>query len=123
MGVLGDYPHGMGDGDYGGARFVQAPDQVHHAPLLGVVEAGGRLVQDQDLRPHSEHRGDRDPLALAFGQPERVFLPASSSPTAASASETRSLISSSSKPRTFGPKATSSKTVSEKIWWSGFWKT
>src|SRR3712207_7337446 len=25
--------------------------------------------------------------------------------------------------RIFGPNATSSATVSEKIWWSGFWKT
>ncbi len=46
-----------------------------------------------------------------------------SSPTSPMASRTLSFISSSSRPRFFGPKATSFATVSSKSWYSGYWKT
>ena len=49
-------------------------DQVHHAALFGVIQARGRLVQDQDLRTHGEYARHRDPLALALGESERVFV-------------------------------------------------
>src|SRR5215211_1453114 len=76
VGILGDDPHGVGDDDDSGTRLVKAPDQIHHAALLGVVQPRGRLVQDQDLRTHGQDRCDRDPLALALGESERIFVSA-----------------------------------------------
>src|SRR5919199_1938407 len=76
VGVLRHDPHGVGDDDDRRALLVQAPDEIHHAPLLGVVEARCRLVQDQDLGSHGQHGGHSDPLSLALREPERVLLPA-----------------------------------------------
>src|SRR5215212_6551948 len=73
--ILGDDPHGVGDDDDRGARLVKVPDQVHHAALLGVIQARGRLVQDQDLWTHGEHARHSDALTLALGESERVFIP------------------------------------------------
>src|ERR687889_809347 len=76
VGILGDDPHGVGDDDDRGARLVKVPDQVHHAALLGVIQARGRLVQDQDLRTHGQDRSHGDALTLALGEPEGVFVSA-----------------------------------------------
>src|SRR4029453_383471 len=45
------------------------------AALFGVIQARGRLVQDQDPGTHGEHARHRDPLALALGETERIFVP------------------------------------------------
>ena len=44
-----------------------AQDLGELAPA-GRVQVGRRLVQHQDLRPHGQHGGDRDPAALAERQ-------------------------------------------------------
>ena len=50
----------------------QLGDQVHHGLLRGDVEAGGRLVGDQQLRLAGERQRDDDALAHAAGQLERI---------------------------------------------------
>ena len=50
----------------------QFDDQVHHRLLRGDVEAGGRLVGDQQLRIAGQRQRDDDALAHAAGQLERI---------------------------------------------------
>ena len=47
-------------------------DQVHHRLLRGDVEAGGRLVGDQQLRPAGERQRDDHALAHAAGELEGI---------------------------------------------------
>ena len=47
-------------------------DQVHHRLLRGDVEAGGRLVGDQQLRPAGERQRDHHALAHAARELERI---------------------------------------------------
>jgi hypothetical protein len=51
------------------------------------------------------------------------FPPTSGAPTARRLASTRRSTSGSGKPRLRGPKATSSRTVGQKSWSSGFWNT
>ena len=51
---------------------VSSTIEVHHRLLRGDVEAGGRLVGDQQLRPAGERERDHDALAHAAGQLERI---------------------------------------------------
>ena len=43
----------------------QLADRAHDVTLLRRIEAGGRLVEDQDRRAADERAGERDPLPLA----------------------------------------------------------
>ena len=48
---------------------IRLRERLLHQPLgLGVERRGG-LVQDQDRRVLQDRAGDRDPLALAAGEP------------------------------------------------------
>ena len=50
------------------AGRVQLDDELDQ-PLLGAgIERGRRLVEEQHLRVHHEHRRDRDPLLLSARQ-------------------------------------------------------
>ena len=51
---------------------VKLAHQRHHATLLAVVEAGGRLVEDQHARTQREHARHRQALALALAQQEGI---------------------------------------------------
>src|SRR2546430_6532563 len=49
-----------------GARLVRQPrEQLADRAGVRLVEPGGRLVGEQDRRPHGECARDRDPLALS----------------------------------------------------------
>ena len=50
------------------ARAVELDDQLDEPLLRARVERGGRLVEQQHLGVHHQHRGDGDPLLLAAGQ-------------------------------------------------------
>ena len=66
-------PEVVGDQDGGHAALLgQLDHEVHHGLLGGHVEAGGRLVGDQELRPAGERERDDDALAHAAGQFERI---------------------------------------------------
>ena len=52
--------------------FGQLDDQVHHRLLRGDVEAGGRLVRDQELRIAGQRQRDHDALAHAARKFERI---------------------------------------------------
>ena len=54
------------------ALFRQLHDQIHHGLLRGDVEAGGRLVRDQEPRIAGQRQRDHDALAHAAGQLERI---------------------------------------------------
>ena len=93
-------------------------------PLLGArVERRGRLVEQQHLGVHDEHRArwrpassDRPTAGTAPGRRGRR------SRACASVSSTRPATSSVARPMLSGPKAISSRTVGEKTWASEFWK-
>jgi hypothetical protein len=57
-------------------RHPQVPlhpvEQIQDLRLNRHVQAGGRLVGDQDRRPRSDSRSDQDALALAAGELVRV---------------------------------------------------
>jgi hypothetical protein len=74
-----------------GATFVgvERGEQVEHLDLVGEVEEGGRLVEQEQRRPLGEGERDPDPLALATGKLvdrtlSEVALAASAADTAAS---------------------------------------
>ena len=50
----------------------QLHDQIHHRLLRGDVEAGGRLVRDQELRIAGQRQRDHDALAHAPRKLERI---------------------------------------------------
>ena len=56
------------DRDGGAAGAVQLADHVEHLELVGDVEIGGRLVQQQHLGALCERHGDPHPLALPSGE-------------------------------------------------------
>ena len=58
----------------------QLDDQLHHRLLRGDVEAGGRLVGDQQLRLAGQRQRDDDALAHAAGQLERIGVVALARP-------------------------------------------
>jgi hypothetical protein len=60
----------VGDEDHGRRRRVGGqPAEPGHQPLpRPEVEAGGRLVEQQQPRPGHEAAGHQHPLALAAGQ-------------------------------------------------------
>ena len=58
----------------------QLGDEVHHRLLGGDIEAGGRLVGDQKLRPAGQRKRDDDALAHAAGQFERIGVVALTRP-------------------------------------------
>ena len=63
----------VGDQDGRHAALArQLDDQVHHRLLRGDVEAGGRLVGDQQLRPAGQRQRDDDALAHAARQLEGI---------------------------------------------------
>ena len=56
------------DPDGGAAFAVEIADHVEHLELMGDVEIGGGLVQQQHLRLLGESHGDPHPLALPAGE-------------------------------------------------------
>ena len=46
----------------------QAADEAGERPLAAPVDAAGRLVEDDQVRAHRSHRGDRQPLPLPARQ-------------------------------------------------------
>ena len=118
---LGDQAHVVRGHEHRLGERQEQADEL--APAAG-VQAGRRLVEDEDGRVHREDRRDRDPLPLA----EREVVGdagarSAAIPTAASARSTRAWTSSAGIPMWSGPKATSSKTVGLNSWSSGSWKT
>ena len=57
VGDAHDQPHVVLDQQHGVALVADLADQVHQLRLLGRVEAGGRLVEAQQLRARSPSRG------------------------------------------------------------------
>ena len=53
------------------AEPVEAPDLVGQLQRLGRVHAGGRLVEQQQLRPRGERAGDLDAAPVGVGQAAR----------------------------------------------------
>ena len=92
----------------------------------GRVELGGRLVEDEESRPHRHDAGDRHPLLLATGQRERLAVgQVRRSPAGSSTASIRPSISARGTPRFSRPKASSSRTVSfdADSWFAGVEKT
>ena len=59
----------MGDQHDGGARASSSvPQGVGERLLVGQVDAGGRLVEDEQVRLAGQRAGDEHPLLLAAGQ-------------------------------------------------------
>ena len=54
---------GHHDGDL--VPVGQLGQHVEHGRFAGGIQAGGRLVEHQHLRPHRQHRRDGDALLLA----------------------------------------------------------
>src|SRR5512143_4086465 len=54
--------------DYSLARFVQGKDQLHEKDLGPGIKTVGRLVEQEHIRVHGEHRSERDPLLLSAGK-------------------------------------------------------
>ena len=50
------------------ARPVQLDDELQQPLLRARIERRGRLVEQQHLGVHHEHRRDRDPLLLPAGE-------------------------------------------------------
>ena len=109
-----------------GPTSGQLREEVGDRRRPGRIELGGRLVEDEDRRPHRHDAGDRDPLLLAAGQGERLAVGevADREPRRAMAS-IRASISSRGTPRFSSPKASSSRTVSfdADSWLAGVEKT
>ena len=57
---------GQEDGDV--ETIPNFPENLHDAAHALGVQAGGGLVQDDDLRLHGQHTGDGHPLFLAVGE-------------------------------------------------------
>ena len=53
----------------------QFGQHVEHGGLAGGVQAGGRLIEHQHLRPHRQHRRDGNALLLAARQQQRRTIP------------------------------------------------
>ena len=71
----------VGDQDGRHAALArELDDELHHGLLGGHVEAGGRLVGDQQLRPAGERQRDHDALAHAARQLERIGVVALARP-------------------------------------------
>jgi hypothetical protein len=69
VGVAGRQVEVVQDGDDGrAAGAVEVDEQVEHLDLVGDVEVGGRLVEQEHVGVLRERHGDPDPLALAARQ-------------------------------------------------------
>ncbi len=66
--VVGDQQHG------GVALLAQRADQVEHLGFHRGVEAGGRLVEHQELRVAGQRHGDDHALLHSAGELERVAI-------------------------------------------------
>ncbi len=65
----------MGDQDGGHAALAREfHHEFHHGFLCRHIEAGGRLVRDQQLRTTSQRQRDHDALAHAAGEFERIGM-------------------------------------------------
>ena len=64
---------GHHDGDL--VPVGQLGQHVEHGRFAGGIQAGGRLVEHQHLRPHRQHRRDGDALLLAARQQQRRTVP------------------------------------------------
>ena len=104
----------------------EAVDEIGHGRRPGRVELGGRLVEDEDVRPHRDDAGDRDPLLLAARQREGLALREVADPSRRSRTASmRPSISARGTPRFSSPNASSSRTVSFEAdsWLAGVAKT
>src|SRR5947208_4994160 len=70
--VLGDHPRRVRDDDDGPPRGVEAVEQTEHPLLLLEIEAGRRLVEDENVGPEREDRRDGQALPRALVEQERI---------------------------------------------------
>ena len=105
------------------AGAVELDDELDHPVLRAGVERGGRLVEQQHLGVHHEHRRDRDPLLLAARQLVRraVGEPGDVEHRERVVDAALDLVAGS-RPMFSGPNASSSRTVGENTCASEFWK-
>jgi hypothetical protein len=69
VGGLRGERHVVGDqGDRDALLLLQPPQHAEHLGSHRRVQRGGDLVAQQQLRPHHQRPGDRDPLPLTTGQ-------------------------------------------------------
>ena len=72
---LADHAEVVADEQHGGMELgLESGDEVEHLGLDRGVEAGGRLVEDQERRVDAECHGDHDALLHAAGELVRVAL-------------------------------------------------
>ena len=91
VGDAHDQPHVVLDQQHGVAVVADRADQVHQVVLLGRVEAGGRLVEAQQLRVGGQRAGDLQPALVAVGQVAGAFSARSAMPTNSSSAMPRSI--------------------------------
>ena len=65
VGDAGDLVQLVRDDDRGDALALELEQEVEQRLAVGLVEAGGRLVEDQELHALGERLGDLDQLLLA----------------------------------------------------------
>src|SRR5260370_39734036 len=64
----------MGDDEHRSATYPELLEQAHEVGRFAVVEAGRRLVDQQDGRLEHPGGGQRQPLALSTAEGVRVLL-------------------------------------------------
>ena len=85
VGDAGDLVQFVGDQDRGDALLAERDETIEQRRAIGLVEAGGGLVQDQQAHPLGERLGNLDQLLLADAEigDQRVRLLAAARPSPA----------------------------------------
>ncbi len=73
--ALSGLMHEVGDENDSDALSVQAFCLIHDSRAVGGVEHGGALVEDDALRLHGEHAGQRQALGFPGGEEEGMAFP------------------------------------------------
>ncbi len=72
-GVVRRQLHRVGDEEDGVPGAGQAVEQVHHGGDAGGIQAGRGFVEEEDLRPRRQGRGDGQALAVSARKREGVL--------------------------------------------------